>query len=139
MLRQSVMGSDLSYEDMTENQDFYSIYDANVIGEEIYNDRPCWVVQMDATVEDVAYHKRKVWVDKERYIPLREERFAKSGKLLKTTDMTEVFRVDGRWYPKRMVFKDVLKEGQGTEYIIDSIQFNEQIPEMLFTKASLKK
>ena len=139
MLRQSVMGSDLSYEDMTENQDFYSVYDAKVVAEEIYNERDCWVVQMDAVVEDVAYHKRKVWVDKERYIPLREERFAKSGKLLKTTDMSEVFRVDGRWYPKRMVFKDVLKEGKGTEYIIDSIQFNEQIPEMLFTKASLKK
>ncbi len=139
MLRQSVMGSDLSYEDFTENQDFYSIYDATVVDEEVRYERDCWVVQMDATVEDVAYHKRKVWVDKERFIPLREERFAKSGKLLKTTDMLEVFQVDGRWYPKRMEFKDVLKQGKGTEYIIDSIQFDQDIPEMMFTKASLKK
>jgi len=139
MLRQSVMGSDLSYEDMTENQDFYSIYDASVVAEETLMERDCWVVQMDAVVEDVAYHKRKVWVDKERFIPLREERFAKSGKLLKTTEMVDVFQVEGRWYPKKMIFKDVLKKGKGTEYIIDSIQFDEDIPELLFTKASLRK
>ena len=58
---------------------------------------------------------------------------------LAITPHGEVFQVEGRWYPKRMEFKDVLKQGKGTEYIIDSIKFDEDIPALLFTKASLKK
>jgi outer membrane lipoprotein-sorting protein len=89
--------------------------------------------------DDLAYAKRKVWVDSERWVALREERFARSGKLLKTTDITEVFKVQDRWYPKHMIFKDVLKKGKGTEFIIDSIKFDQDIPEHLFTKAALRK
>jgi len=38
-----------------------------------------------------------------------------------------------------MVFKDVLKSGKGTEFILESIEFNANIPEHVFTKASLRK
>ncbi len=37
-----------------------------------------------------------------------------------------------------MVFKDALKNGEGTEFFIENIQFNADIPEALFTKASLR-
>ena len=84
MLRQSVMGSDLSYEDMMEDPQLINNYEANVIGDEILFERDCWVLELTAKVEDIAYYARKIWVDKERYISLREDRFAKSGKLLKT-------------------------------------------------------
>jgi hypothetical protein len=78
-------------------------------------------------------------VDRERWLPLREERFAKSGKLLKTTQIEDAFRVQERWYPKRMVFKDELSSGKGTEYIVDSIDLNVEIPEYLLSKAALRK
>ena len=45
---------------------------------------------MQATEEDVAYQMRKLWVDKSRYIPLKEELYAKSGKLLKKTELTDI-------------------------------------------------
>ena len=38
-----------------------------------------------------------------------------------------------------MNYKDVLKDGEGTDFIIDKIEFNVEIPEHIFTKASLKK
>jgi len=38
-----------------------------------------------------------------------------------------------------MVFKDVLKKGKGTEFIIDSIEFNVKISEHVFSKASLRR
>jgi outer membrane lipoprotein-sorting protein len=139
LLRQSVMGSDFSYEDITENHRLEEKYDAEVMGEEELGGRRCWVLKMTAKEKDVSYYTRTIWVDKERWLPLREERYAKSGKLLKTTSIEEVFLVDGRWYPKKMTFKDMLSRGGGTEYIVDSIDFNVEIPDHKFTKAALRE
>ena len=139
MLRQSVMGSDLSYEDFMEDQKLTNIYNATVITEEMFKDRKCWVLELIAIKSDVAYFSRKIWVDQERMLPLKEERFAKSGKMLKTFEITQVFKIDNRWYPKEMILKDVLKKGKGTEVFIESIEFDVKIPKYIFTKAALKK
>lgn len=138
MLRQSVMGSDLSYEDMMDDSKLRDKYDAVVVGEEMINDVDCWIMELKASTEDVAYQSMKTWVDKRRYIPLKEERYAKSGKLLKKTELFDVKQIDGRWFPTRIVFKDMLKSGEGTEFVIDDIEFDTEIPEHLFTKASLR-
>ena len=139
LLRQSVMGSDLSYEDMMEDPRLNNIYHATVIGEEDYNGRPCWVLDLKAKKTDLAYHSRKLWVDKTRNVALQEYRYAKSGKLLKSVQVKEVMRAGNRWVPKVGVFKDELKRGDGTEFIIESIEFNVKIPEHIFSKAALRK
>lgn len=138
MLRQSVMGSDLSYEDMMEDSKLIDNYDAAVIGEEPVVEQNCWILELQAKTSEVAYQIRKIWVDKERYIPLKEELYAKSGKLLKRTELFDIQKLGNRWFPKRIVFKDMLKMGDGTEFIIESIQFDQEIPEYIFTKASLR-
>jgi len=139
MLRQSVMGSDLSYEDSMEDKRLRNLYDAEVVGEESFLDRPCWVLELSAKVEDIAYHSRKIWVDRERAVVLKENRYAKSGKLLKTTEVQSMSRMEGRWVADRILFKDVLKHGEGTIFIIKSIQFDADIPEHIFSKASLRR
>lgn len=139
MLRQSVMGSDLSYEDMMEDPKLAHHYEAKIIGSERIDDRNCWVVELIANVTDITYHSRKLWVDKDRYIPLKQELYAKGGKLLKKMELKDVTNIQGRWYPKRMIFKDMLKVGQGTEFIVESIQFDQAIPEYIFSKAALRK
>lgn len=138
MLRQSVMGSDLSYEDMMEDPRLTAMYTASVAGEEEREGRACWVLELVSRGGEIAYFKRKVWVDKERDVALREERFAKSGKLLKTTEVKKVERQGGRWVPTQIVFKDALKEGEGTEFVLEAIEFNASIPDHVFTKASLR-
>jgi outer membrane lipoprotein-sorting protein len=139
MLRQSVMGSDLSYEDMLEDPKLQNLYHARVIGSETILNRLCWVLELTAKKENIAYYSRKVWVDQARYVLLREERFARSGKLLKTTEIQEVVWMSNRWVVKSAIFKDVLKTGSGTQFIIDAIEFDASIPEHLFSKAALKK
>ncbi len=139
MLRQSVMGSDLSYEDLMEDRKLRALYSAEVSGEEMYDGRACWVLDLTAKEEDIAYHSRKVWVDKERFVALKEDRFAKGGKLLKRTEVKDVQRQEGRWIPKKIVFKDMLKTGEGTEFLLDEVQFNADIPDYIFSKASLRR
>ncbi len=139
MLKQSVMGSDLSYEDFMEETEMEDMYNATVTGEEKYTDRDCWILQLTAKKENVSYPTRKVLVDKQRYIPLYEERYAKNGKLLKSTKVEEVMKVGNRWYPKRIIYKDELKEGAGTVFIIDSIELDIAVPQHIFSKVALKQ
>lgn len=139
MLKQSLMGSDLSYEDMMENRKLTEMYDAKVIGEETIDGRNTWVLQLNAKVDDASYDSRKVWIDTERYVPLREELFAKSGQLLKRTELKDVNKIDGRWYPTKMNYKDMLKDGKGTDFVVLEIEFDVEIPAYIFSKAALKR
>lgn len=139
MLRQSVMGSDLSYEDMMDDRKLTDVYNATIIGSEEMDNRKTWILELTAKVDDIAYAKRKMWIDTERLVPLKEELFAKSGQLLKQSVMSGVVQLEGRWFPTTVVYKDMLKDGNGTEFKITSIRFNQSIPEYLFTKAALKQ
>jgi outer membrane lipoprotein-sorting protein len=139
MLRQSVMGSDFSYEDMMDDRELTDVYKAAIVGEEEYKGRKTFLLELIAIVEDVSYHSRKMWIDAGRFVPLREDLFAKSGQLLKRSTLSDVQKVQGKWYPMKIVYKDMLKPGDGTEMHITSIKFDQEIPEYMFTKAVLKQ
>ncbi|HAX95739.1 MAG TPA: outer membrane lipoprotein-sorting protein, partial [Prolixibacteraceae bacterium] len=130
---------DLSYEDMMDDRKLTDVYDARIIGEEAVGDRPAKILELTAKVSDVAYHSQKIWVDSERFVPLKQDMFARSGQLLKRTEMSDVRQIGGRWFPFVVLYRDMLKQGGGTEFKITDIRFNQDIPEYLFTKASLKK
>ena len=139
MLRQSVMGSDLSYEDLMEDRKLKDMYNARVAGNDTVGSRNTYVLVLTARVEDVAYQTQKIWVDMERSVPLKQEMFAKSGQILKRTLLSEVTQIQGKWFPMRILYKDMLKEGIGTEFRFTSIKFDQEIPEYIFSKAALKQ
>jgi outer membrane lipoprotein-sorting protein len=139
LLRQSVMGSDLSYEDMMDDPHLPNMYSATVGSQDTLRGRECWVLDLRAKKEDIAYNHRQIWVDKGRYVVLRENLYAKSGKLLKTVDVREVMKVQNHWLAKSVLYKDVLKEGEGTEFYMDSVTLDAKIPEYLFSKAALRR
>lgn len=138
MLRQSVMGSDLSYEDMMDDRKLTELYNARVEGTETIDGRNTHLLVLTAKVSDVAYNSRKMWIDSERFVPLKEELYARSGQLLKRTILGDVKNIEGRWFPTRIIYKDMLKQGDGTEFQMTSVKFNQQIPDHIFSKASLK-
>lgn len=139
LLRQSVMGSDLSYEDMMEDPVLSHLYEPKIAGEETYLERPCRILELTAKTEDVAYFTRKIWADRERFVVLKSEMYARSGKLLKTLVAKSVKWMGDRWIQDKMVYRDVMKTGEGTEFNIESIEFNASIPDYIFSKASLRR
>jgi outer membrane lipoprotein-sorting protein len=139
MLRQSVMGSDLSYEDMMDDRKLTDMYEAKVLSEEQIDRRNAYLIELTAKTSDIAYHSQKMWVDAERFVPLKQEMYAKSGQLLKRLEMRDVAKIGSRWFPKTMIYKDMLKRGDGTEYTVTKIEFDVEIPEYIFSKAALKQ
>ena len=140
MLRQSVMGSDMSYNDMMEDRPMEELYKATLEGSVMIDDRDHWIILLESKVKGLSYPKRRAWVDKEYLLPMKEELYAKSGKLLKTSTMDGIKKVQRRWFPSRFIYKDELKRNsKGTEWIIDEIAFDIDIPESRFSKALLRK
>ena len=140
MLRQSVMGSDMSYNDMMEDNSIQSLYTATLEGVEKINAREHYILLLEAKKTGLAYPSRRAWVDAEYFLPMKEELYAKSGKLLKSTSMDKIKKIDNRWFPSYFYFKDELKRNsKGTEWIIDEIKFDIDIPDNQFSKSKLKK
>ena len=139
LLRQSVMGSDLSYEDMMEERKLSEVYDAKIVKDGNFNDSPVWIMDLTSKVDGLAYYKRTLWIDKTKFVPLKENLYAKSGTLLKTTTFSNIKKIDTRWYPMKINYKDMLKDGKGTDFVIIDISFDAYISKDYFSKNMLKK
>ncbi|NLC52759.1 MAG: outer membrane lipoprotein-sorting protein [Firmicutes bacterium] len=139
MLNQGIMGSDFSYQDVMESDKLTDLYNFELIGEEVIDGRPCYVLAGTAAPgKEVSYYRRKSWVDKERFVGLKEELYARSGRLLKVMTVTKVAVIEGRWYPVESVMEDKLRRDTRTEFIIKAIEFNPQIPAGTFTLENLR-
>lgn len=140
MLRQSMMGSDFSYEDMTEKaKKLREEYTAEVKGEEEIDGTPCYLMVMTSKLEKQTYFTRKVWVDKQRFLVLKEELYAKSGKLLKILHAADIKTYKNRFYPTRVTMEDKLRQDSKTEIVFKKIEFDIVIPEDTFSERQLMK
>lgn len=133
MLRQGLMGSDFSYGDASEQPSMTEDYEAELEAEEELDGRPTYKLYLTAKRDDLAYPMRRIWVDSERFVPLKEERFARSGKLLKTSTLADVRRVDDRWYPFSVTLDNALQADTQTTLLFEELEFNVEIPDRYFT------
>lgn len=139
MLNQGMMGSDFSYQDIMESDKLTDLYDFKIIGEEEIDGRPCYVLEGVAREGvKVSYYRRVNWVDKERFIGLKEELYTQSGRLLKETKVNEVQEIEGRWIPIDSVMENKLRKDTYTGFKIIQIDFNPEIPEGTFTLQNLR-
>lgn len=140
MLRQGMMGSDLSYEDLMASRDMRTRYEAKVVGEDQFDGRTCWKIEMKAKDNGVTYPKRVTWVDKESYIPLKQELFALSGMLIKTWTMTDVKTyAGGRQFPTKMVVEDHVKKESKTRIEFKDIEFGVEHKKEIFSLRWLER
>jgi len=139
MLNQGMMGSDFSYQDIMESDKLTDLYDFKIIGEEEIDGRPCYVLQGIAREGvKVSYYRRVSWIDKERFIGLKEELYTQSGRLLKETKVNELQEIEGRWIPIDSVMENKLRKDTYTGFKIIQIDFNPEIPEGTFTLQNLR-
>ena len=138
MLRQGLMGSDFSYGDASERPSMKDDYEAVLETQEEFEGRPCFVLYLTAKRDNLAYPMRRIWVDSERFVPLKEERFAKSGKLLKTSTMGDVRRVGNRWYPFSISLDNALQADTRTTLEFVELEFDVDVPEEFFTLRHLE-
>ncbi len=140
MMRQGMMGSDVSYEDMMASREMRERYDAKVTGESTHDDRPCWTLELKAKDDTVTYPRRVTCVDKATLIPLKQELYAQSGMLLKTWTMSDVKPFPGgRQFPTRMEVRDHVKKDSVTRMEFRDIEFDVAYPKEVFSLRWLER
>lgn len=139
LLKEGMMGSDVSYEDAMESDALLDKYSASVLREEAVEGRPAWVLELKAKVPTATYDRRLVWIDKERYVSLKGEMYARSGKLLKESRSLEVRNIGGRWYPVRTEMVNRLRKDTRTVFVLEDLKLDTRIPDSRFSMAELTK
>lgn len=140
MLRQGMMGSDVSYEDLMVSRELRHRYVAKLTGESAVDGRPCWQLEMVSKDDSVTYPKRISCVDKVNFIPLRQELFALSGTLLKTWHMSDVKDFpNGRKFPTKMLVQDNVKKESVTRIEFNDLTFGSDFPREVLSLGWLER
>lgn len=139
MLKKSMMGSDFSYEDALENEGLVKRYRISNLGSEMVNERDCYVLELNAIEKKTTYAKQKLWVDKERFVILKTELYALSGKLLKEIVMEEVQKYDDRYFATKVTMTNKVTKNSSTTFEMENLNFGVDLPNGIFTKRRLER
>lgn len=139
LLKEGMMGSDISYEDALESGAVSERYDIKLVGQESVDGRPCYVLELDAKVRAVSYERKKLWIDGERFVTLRAQMYAKSGRLLKESRSLAVQRFGERWFVTAMRMEDKLRRGGGTTFTLRELRFDLALPADMFSLQRLSR
>jgi len=134
--RSSFVGSDFTYEDISGRD----IEDDNhsLVKEEKIGERDCLVIKsVPKDEKGTDYSYKLSWVDKERWLPLKEEYSSKKGELQKVFTADEVKEVSGIWTITKRTMKNE-ENGHRTEVSFDKNEYNVKMEDGLFTERSLK-
>jgi hypothetical protein len=103
------------------------------------NGRRCFVVELSARVPTASYDRQLLWIDAERYVRLRSEMYARSGKLLKVGTTLEVVHLGERWFPARTELMSKLRNNTRTVFAMDKIVIGAALDEKQFSLAALSR
>jgi outer membrane lipoprotein-sorting protein len=139
MLKEGMMGSDVSYEDALDADALKRKYTAMLTGEETFDNHPCYILTLDATAKDVPYYKRKMWVDKDLFIQWKEEMYAKSGALLKVSHVLDAKKIGARHFPVKLEMVNMLRKDTKTIFEMSDVVFDVKVDKSVFSLQNLQR
>jgi len=139
LLKQGMMGSDISYEDMMQKEELEKSYEYNLLGSEKVQGIDCYVVELKALIGTALYDRQVLYIDKTRYVALKLEMYARGGRLMKTMEQFDFKKIEGRYLPARIVIVDKRKKDTSTTIEFISVQFNVAVPSGTFELRNLRR
>ena len=137
-MRDSLFGSDLSYEDVIEN--FFAWEQQAITGTETVDRVPCQILESKPGKSGHStYASVRSWIDPKRLVPLRVEKYNAAGKLVRRIDTTRVMNDDeGKPVPSNLSVR-----GPGGESVTDlnggKISHHITFPDADFTPEGIKQ
>jgi len=137
--RGSFMGSQYAYVDLDKLRvrDFSQTY----VGEETVLGRPCFILERvpagDKIITKTGYYKTRLWVDKERFLVLRQTYFDAKGVLFKELIVHRVENVQGIWSVMDSEMRDLVNR-RSSSLIFGKVRYNVGLDPSLFQTSILK-
>lgn len=136
-LRESMLGSDISYEDMTGNKTLEETYDTELLGTDTVNGVECYKVRLEAKQPNVAYPVQVMWVGQEHFALRKAEQYSLNGRLLKTMHVNEIQEINGRYIGTDVTISDALKSNSSTRMVMEEIEIGIPLSDDLFSLEEL--
>jgi outer membrane lipoprotein-sorting protein len=139
LLKESMMGSDLSYEDTIDNERLSARYLPSLSGREDSGGRQAWVLDLAAKRKTESYPRQRLWIDVETGDLLRYELFALSGAKLKEYSLVKAEPIGGRRFPVEGEMRDLLRKGSRTVFRMSKVVLDAAIPDSVFSMRNLER
>jgi outer membrane lipoprotein-sorting protein len=131
--RDAVLGSDMSYEDLTGGKTLLETYRVSLEGTEPVDGAECYRVRMEAKARNVAYPVQVMWVDPKLWAARRMQQFSLAGRLLKEISLGDFKVVAGRTVATRMILEDKLKKNSRTVFVVEKMDVDIPLDPKLFS------
>lgn len=132
--RSSFVGSDFTYEDVSGR----SVADEThtLLRQEDLGGRPVYVVESKPK-SVVDYSRRLSWIDRERWLPLKEEYFDTRNAPLRTFTADRMEQKNGYWTVMARTMKN-LQNGHRTEVVFREVEYGVGLKQDIFTERYLR-
>jgi len=98
-----------------------------------------WILTLKAKNNEVSYQKIRLTVRKDRPVPLKEEDFSVSDRLMRTTLFLPTYiQAGSRLVPAKIKMVDEINKGQQSVLTISDVAVS-KLPDSVFTKAFLER
>lgn len=132
-LKDSFMGSDFSYEDLSGDDSIINNYTPTLVSE----DEESYVVKLEAKSRKQAYQQQLLTIDKKTFVATSATLMSASGRELRKMVSSDIRKVGNNYIAFKVEMFDLLKRQGSTTMVINKIEINQQIDTFLFTTDNL--
>lgn len=139
MMTQSWMGTDFTNDDLVKESSLISDYVHSILGDTLIQSRSCAIIELIPKSEaGVVWSKLLMYIDKVDYLELHARFFDEDGKLITIMNAYDIKMLGDRLIPTRFEMIPMDKQGQKTEMIYRSVEYNRPINDAFFSADMMK-
>lgn len=131
------LGSEFAFEDLNSFE--VSKYKYNYLRDETLNNIECLVMELYPQYDHSGYTRQIIWVDKERYIPIKIDYYDRKNKLLKTQSFINYQQYLGQYWRADEMLMENHSNGKSTRLVWNNYQFGNGYTDRDFDKNTLKR
>ena len=131
------MGSQFAFEDLASFE--VGKYRYKYLHDEKVSEHDTFVVENYPQYKNTGYTRQVVWVDKQRYIPLKVEYYDRKNDLLKTLNFEDYTQYLGKYWRAHKQHMKNHQNGKTTELTFSDYKFGNKLNKRDFDRASLKR
>jgi hypothetical protein len=133
----SFFGTEFSVEDIASRK--IEDYTYKLVEQVTYANRPVWILELVPTPERTKkskYSKVMLWIDKERYVILKQDLYDRNGTLFKRLTASNVEQINNVWVARKAEMNNLLTR-RVTLMELTAIAYNVDVPKEFLTQRTL--
>ncbi|MEO0254305.1 MAG: outer membrane lipoprotein-sorting protein [candidate division WOR-3 bacterium] len=138
MLKESFMGTDLSYEDLMQ-EDPLRYYKTLNFKDTVINGDSLYFMEIVDTTKRAPYYSINLFIEKKNILVKKEELFTKNGRKIKEIEILDYKKIKEKFYPVSYIMRDLRLKNSYTRVILEKIEIDINLKDEIFKLEHLRK